>query len=589
MNDPTIKLVRTADDWEELTEAVRAAPKIGLDIETTPVPWYTPEFRLLTIALAPSPEIAYVIPFYHSQVSPIEADQNIDWLRDLVADFDRLYVMQNGAFDYVALASVNINLPLPWFDTMVAQYLLDVEKSKGLTDLAARYLGVQPWKDIDYKKPEEEDLSVLARLNGRDAAITLALYDPLYTALTDAGQMELYDRLMMPAVETLCRMEMSGIPVDRDRLIDLHAEIEDEIDNLLEDIREIAGEPKLNPNSTKQLGKLLYEKFELPVFVWTDGGAPSTNKEALHKLEGMHSIIPKLLKFRELRKLFTASLTPWLDKLDDMDFLHPRYKPAHVKTGRLASEMPNIQQVPRDPRVRRVFGGREDHMIVEMDYSQLELRIVAWLASEEEMLRAFRAGEDLHQVTADAFGVDRQTAKALNFGLLYGAGPKKLKWIAAEQYGVELSMMQAESLRAQWFKKYPQIEKYHKSAVLEAQLTGGVTTALGRWRPIPDINSEDWGKKAHAERQAINTPVQSLASDLTLIKLNEIAEQGFYGVIPIATVHDSILFEFNTLALHLRGPVRDIMEDTTILDDLFGLTCDVPLNVDIKTGTHWGE
>jgi len=591
MKETTIQMVVTDEDWAQLDIELHRADYVGLDVETTAAPWYTPEFRLLTIGISTTPGYAYVIPLFHPQVDESKAEARLIRVQKLIRTTKPHLVMQNGAFDRVALQSVGISLPPVWFDTMVAQYLLDVELSKGLTDLAHRWLGLPPWKDIDYKHPEEEDISVLAQLNGRDADLTLQLRAPLAAALDMAGQSLLFNELMMPVSKTLCDMELGGIPVDRERLLNLLDDVDSELDDLLNDIRDIAGKPTLNPNSPKQLASLLYGDFDLPIHVWTDGGAPSTNAEALHKLEKEHRIVPPLLKYRELRKLYTASLVPWLDKLDDNDYLHPRYKPAHVKTGRLSSEMPNIQQVPRDPKVRQVFGGVGHNLIVEYDYSQLELRIVAWLAGEEEMLRAFRAGEDLHQVTADAFGVDRQTAKALNFGLLYGAGARKLKWIAAEQYGVELSEMQADKLRAQWFKKYPAIEQYHESAVLEARTTGGVTTALGRWRPIPDINSDDWGKKAHAERVAINTPVQSLASDLTLIKLDEIARAfpGHSGVRPIATVHDSILFMISDLALHLRRPIRDMMEDTSTILDKYDVNFDVPLQVDIKTGTHWGK
>ena len=589
MNETIIKMVETDKDWQALTSDLRMADYVGLDIETTTAPWYTPEFRILTIAFSTHAGYAWVVALDHPHVEKSVAGLRTMRLWKLFRDLDINFVMQNGAFDRVALQSMGIRLPDVWFDTLVAQYLLDVEASKGLTDLAARWLGLPPWKNIDYKHPEEEDISVLAQLNGRDADITLQLRAPLAAALDKSGQLDLFNKLMMPVSKTLCDMELGGIPVDRERLLNLHAEVEDELDCLLEDIRDVAGRPGLNPNSTKQLASLLYQDFGLPVEVWTDGGAPSTNAEALHKLESQHPIIPLLLKYRELRKLFTASLTPWLDKLDKDSYLHPRYKPAFVKTGRLSSEMPNIQQVPRDQKVRRIFGGVRGTKVVEMDYSQLELRIVAWLADEEEMLRAFRNGEDLHQVTADAFGVNRQTAKALNFGLLYGAGARKLKWIAAEQYNVHLSEMEADRLRAQWFRKYPAIEQFHKAAVNEAQTTGGVTTALGRWRPIPDINSDDWGKKAHAERQAINTPVQSLASDLTLIKLNEIAERNIMGIKPIATVHDSILFLFWDEALDDRETIRSIMEDTSTILDKFGVHFDVPLQVDIKTSTHWGE
>lgn len=568
----------------------------SLDVETTPVPWYHPDYKLLTIAFSTREGHAYVIAIEHDQAE----DGGLVLAKELLNDLpDHLtWVMQNGAFDVLALRARGIGLRTPWFDTMGVQYLLDVDLPKGLEALVERWLGEPPWKDIDYKAPEDEDIQTLALLNARDADATLRLHPPMWGAIDAYPEiMRLWTELLQPAMVTLMEMEQSGFPVDIDRLDNLTMDVEDRIETTLEDIRRIAGDDRLNPNSTQQLQKLLYGKFGLPVTMFTPGGAPSTNAESLRKIEKEHSIIPLIQRFRKDRKLLTASLLPWGEHADLNGRLHPRYKPAHVKTGRLASEMPNIQQVPRDEAVRRIFGGEvvsyeegQRIKIVDIDYSQLELRIVAELSGEATMLAAFKAGEDLHALTASTLGVDRYTGKTANFGLLYLAGPRKLKWIA-EEAGIEMTELEAERIRAQWFATYPAIEEFHNATIEEARANGGITTILGRWRPLPDINSPDWGKKAGAERQAVNTPIQSLASDITLMVLNQLAhdpELTRLGIHPIATVHDSILFEVPEQYLDMIPYIQERMEDPP-LHKIFGVTLSVPLETEAKVGNYWGS
>ena len=206
------------------------------------------------------------------------------------------------------------------------------------------------------------------------------------------------------------------------------------------------------------------------------------------------------------------------------------------------------------------------------------------------MLKAFQNGEDLHQTTADLLGVDRQTGKTANFGLLYGAGYRKLREIAASDYGVELTDSEAEKLRLGWFAAYPKIEQFHKKAIREAREEGGIHTVLGRWRPLPDIHHTDYKFKGGAERQAVNTPIQSVASDLTLYKLSHLA-----GILEntraraIITVHDSILLLVPNDEPDLPLMVQRYMEDTSDIEKDFGISVDVPLKVDIKVGPTWGE
>jgi len=582
--------ITTPEQAERLATYLDKAPFASLDTETTTVPWYHPDFKLLVVAITTHEGEAFVIPVDHAEA----ADNARDLLPIIFQNFPAragagYWVMQNGAFDLLVMRQYGVNLTTEaWDDTLGIQYLLDVEAPKGLEALAQRWLGEMPWKNIDYKKPEEESIDVLGELCANDADITYRLAAPMLEALRQNPKLlNLYDRLLAPAMRTLADMEWAGVPIQMGHLGDLADVTTQIVIDLLDDIREVAGEPELNPNSVIQLRKVLYGKLGLPVMGFTDKGAPSTNAATLQKIEKLHSIVPLIQELRAERKLLTASLLPWIEHASYDGMLHPRYKPAFVKTGRLSSEMPNIQQVPKDNAIREVFGGLEGYQVVELDYSQLELRIVAWLANEERMLHAFNNDMDLHQFTADEIGVDRHTGKTANFGLLYGAGYRKLKEIAAKDYGLELTDSQAEAIRAQWFAAYPAIPEFHEACIKEARTDGGITTVLGRWRPLPDIHSPDWAFKGGSERQAVNSPVQSVASDITLFKLTHLPDLGETRA--FITVHDSIIFLVPDENMSQVPAILEYMEDTDDINEAFGIEIGVPLKVDVKVGPTWGE
>ena len=588
MIDPTVHVV-DASRVEYCAGRIQRGDKFAIDTETTTDPWYSDNFRLLVVAIAFDDE-TWVVPVDHPEYF---GEDGVTLLKDLFDSAqDKEPIMQNGAFDYLALRAYDVWLGPKWFDTLGVQYLLDVEAPKGLEALVQRWLQEPPWKDIDYKKPEEESLDKLSRLCARDAYATLLLHDPMLEALQAVPALDrLYHVMLQPAMHALAEMEWRGVPIDLDRLADLTSKVEEELEETLASIRWMCSEPELNPNSTMQLQKVLFGKFGLPVTTFTPKGAPSTSAEALRKIEDMHGAIPLLQKYRKLRKLLTASLRPWAEHAQWDGKLHPRYKPAFVKTGRLSSENPNIQQVPRDPEVRSLFGGVAGYRVVELDYSQLELRIMAWLSGEPRMLEAYERGEDLHQITADALGVDRHTGKTANFGLLYGAGYRKLREIAESEYGVKMSEAEAERLRVEWFATYPEVEDFHEQAIRDARHDGGVTTIIGRWRPLPDLYSSDWGPKGGAERQAVNTPIQSVASDLTLSVLTDLVNADWLikrGITPMITVHDSIIFLVPEDQLAAVDLIKSAMEHPG-WKRKFGIDLGVPLLVDVKEGKYWGE
>jgi len=585
--DTTYSLVSSPLTAQALADHLAMADHASLDTETNGLPWYDPDFKLVTIGIT-TDKGTWVIPVDHPE-------KGLGWFAEAFKNSPQeggFWVMQNGAFDLLVMRQYGVNLTDgPWVDTMGIQYLLDVEAKKGLEILAQRWLGEPPWKEVDYKNIMEESLDSLCQLVADDADMTYRLAAPMMAALEARPELlNLYDELLAPAMVTLANMEWEGVPVDLAKLMDLEEYYEAKVADLIEGVRAYAGEPDLNPNSVIQLRKVLYGKLGLPVLGFTEKGAPSTSAANLQKIEKLHAIVPIIQELRAARKMLTASLTPWVEHSVHDGKLHPRYKPTFVKTGRLSSEMPNIQQVPRDPEIRSIFGGVEGYQVVELDYSQLELRIVAWLANEPTMLEAYHNDEDLHQVTADLLGVDRHTGKTANFGLLYGAGSRKLREIAASDYGLELTELQAERIREQWFSTYAAIPEFHEATLGGARSAGGITTALGRWRPLPDITHPDWKFKGGAERQAVNTPIQSVASDITLYKLSHLpAILEGTGARAMITDHDSIILLEPTDQYSIAWKVREWMEDTTDINEAFNIEIGVPLKVDMKIGPTWGE
>jgi DNA polymerase-1 len=268
--------------------------------------------------------------------------------------------------------------------------------------------------------------------------------------------------------------------------------------------------------------------------------------------------------------------------------LHPRYKPLHVVTGRLASENPNIQQVPRDPRFRGVFGGVDGYSWVKVDLSQIELRLAAWTAEETTMLAALDDGHDLHAMTAEAILGDtakRQTGKALNFSLLYGAYPKKLQEIAARDYGVEMTLEEAEAYHKRFFETYPHLKWWHQDMEASILATGRSESPLGRLRILPDAFSSDRALQNRAVREGINHPIQSFASDLMLMSLVRVNRE-FPGYV-VATVHDELdLVLPNRDVDHVVPRVVAIMQDTTWLER-WGIDLKVPIIAEATIGRYW--
>jgi uracil-DNA glycosylase family 4 len=548
----------------------------ALDIETT---WG--QDQLVCVGVTYTGGDAWIFPAEY-----------VEWARPYLEAQE--WIMHNGSFDVLTMRKFGFNLKLK-HDTMAMAFLINEAERKGLQWLSSVYLGLPPYKDVDYQNILDEPFEKVALMNGRDVCRTFNLYRPLADKINeDKALLRLYAWLLMPAVRALIDVTTNGIPVDEAYLDTLREELNIDLERAAVRLNEF--KEGINPRSPKQVGELLFDELGLEPVKYTDTGAPSTDAESVTEMlldaSGKPAeVLQALLDYRKISKQVTSYGESWPQFIQE-GRMHPRYKPLHVVTGRLSSENPNIQQVPREPRFRNVFRAPEGHSWVKADYSQIELRLAAWIAEEEKMLDAYYEGLDLHTQTAilvlrDDSPSARQVGKTLNFGLLYGAGAKTLQRIARMQYGVGLDLVEAREYRTRFFLAYPGLRHWHRRVENAVTQTGVVRSPLGRMRHLPDAQSWDDSLKYHAVRQAINHPVQSMASDLLLVALSRVNEA--YPGMVVAEVHDEIdLVVPSQRADEVAAGVKEIMEDLSWLKR-FGIQLGVPVLSEVKSGPSWGD
>lgn len=584
--EPEIVLIREVGaPFEALSRDLRRYKVAAIDIETIPVPWWHEDSRVISVAISFDGQKAYVVDTTQLWAEFLDIMQGRE---------TNMWVMHNGAFDRQYMLSRGVDLPLQ-FDTMTAQYLIDPESRKDLQYMSGLYLGLPPYKDVDYKHIEDEPWEKVGQMNGVDAVRTYRLGQKLVPRFKKDERLHmLMYELMLPAIETLLVAEIEGIPIDRERLrsvTEKYGELVRHAEDSLQAYAEQAGMPlPFNPRSTKQLNELVFNRLGLPVMKTTDTGNPSLDKEVRKRMKGKHPIIAALNDYKVYAQRLSSFLGPW-DELERDGRIHTHYKPNHVKSGRLSSEKPNVQQVPRDPDIRSIFGGLPGYKLVVLDYSQLELRLAAHFSQEPTMLKAYREGADLHTLTAEQVLGDadgRQTGKVMNFGLIYGAGWRTFQEIALLQYDMTLSDAEAQRLRDEYFRRYSGLEKWHTIEINRAKMMGYVESPLGRRRYLPNIDNYMDGKaRSHDEKVAINHGIQSFGSDLMLLSLTEMRRQ---GLVVVGTVHDSgMLLAKDEDAETVGAIAKDIMENQIpkMVEETWGVSLSVPLVADLTIADYW--
>jgi len=479
----------------------------------------------------------------------------------------------------VSLAKEDIALEGLCFDTMLAGYLINPSKSGyNLNDLALDYLG-------RFFKP--------GSLNNSEAiGIIKQLRPKLEKELRDKALFNLFTEIEMPLVEVLAQMELTGIKIDLEILNKLSKDLEKRLIKLIEDIYTASG-TQFNINSPKQLRDILFEKLKLPIIKRSKTG-PSTDEEVLRKLADKHKLPCFLLEYRQLAKLKST----YIDALPNL--LNPKTRRIHTtfnqtatETGRLSSSGPNLQNLPiktdLGKNIRRsVIAFTKDSYLLSCDYSQIELRILAHLSKDKNLISAFKNDKDIHRITASfIYGLEekditdsmRETAKRVNFGIIYGLTSFGL----SRDLGI--SVDEAQGFIEAYFSRYPQVKDYVQEQITRTKKEGFVTTILGRRRYIPEINHKNQAIRLLAERQAINTPIQGSASDLIKLAMVRIYEQIKTKNLKtrmIIQIHDELVFDMpEEESEKFIDLTQDKMENV--------LELDVPIKVDIKKGKNWLE
>lgn len=507
---------------------------------------------------------------------------------------------QNIKYDLTIFARNGIELQGVAFDTMLQSYTLDSTGRHNMDNLAERYLGHQtiPFEELAGKGKhqltfDQIELDKATEYAGEDAEITMKLHQLLWSELQKTPELvKLFEQIEMPLVSVLSRVERNGVLIDPAKLLAHSVEIEQRLKELETLVHQEAGEV-FNLASTKQLQEILFNKLGLPILKKTPKGAPSTNEEVLEELAQMGHQVPVLLiEHRGLSKLKST----YTDKLPQMinaqtGRVHTSYHQAVTATGRLSSSDPNLQNIPirneQGRRIRQAFIARDGYVILAADYSQIELRIMAHLANDANMIKAFAEGKDIHRSTAaEIFGVSleavtseqRRSAKAINFGLIYGMSEFGL----ANQLGI--SRTDAKKYMELYFQRYPAVQQFMLDIREKAAEKGYVETLFGRRLYLPEINSSNQMRRKAAERVAINAPMQGTAADIIKVAMIGIdqAVRNCEDIAMIMQVHDELVFEVKADRVeHYTQLIKAEMEKAIELK--------VPLIAEVGVGSNWDE
>ncbi|WP_137165339.1 DNA polymerase I [Salinimonas lutimaris] len=584
-------------------DALKAAPLFAFDTETTSLNYK--EAELVGISVCIEPGKAAYIPVGHDYPGAPEQLKR-DWVlaqfKPLLEDEQLKKVGQHLKYDKNVLANYDITLNGIAFDTMLESYVLNSTASRhDMDSLALAYLNHNTihYEDIAGKGAKQLtfnqiDLDQAAPYAAEDADITLRLHQVLWKKLeADEKLKTILLDIEVPLASVLSRMEQLGVFIDSQRLAQHSQDLAKRIDELEKQVHEEAGET-FNLGSTKQLQQILFEKLELPIVKKTPKGAPSTSEEVLQELALEYPIPEMIMQYRGLSKLKNT----YTDKLPNMinhrsGRVHTSYHQAVTATGRLSSTDPNLQNIPirneEGRRVRQAFVPRDGYKFVAADYSQIELRIMAHLSQDQGLLDAFSQGKDIHRATAaevfdtpldEVTAEQRRSAKAINFGLIYGMSAFGL----SRQLGIARG--EAQEYMDLYFKRYPGVLRYMDDTRALAKEKGYVETVFGRRLYLPDIKASNGARRKGAERAAINAPMQGTAADIikmAMIQVDDwIQQEGGDDIYMMMQVHDELVFEIKADKVEsATQKIVSLMEQAAPLS--------VPLEVEAGVGENWDE
>lgn len=591
------------ETFESWLKQLKTSSLFAFDLETDSLD--TLSANIVGISFAIEPGKAAYLPVAHDYLdAPAQLDRNsvLERLKPLLEDPTLLKVGQNLKYDRGVLKNYDIELQGIKFDTMLESYALSSVGSRHDMDtLSSRWLNHKTvsFEEIAGKGKKQLtfnqiDLEQAAHYAAEDADVTLQLHLKMWPELEkEQGPKEVFENIEMPLLTVISRIERNGVLIDQGILAAHSKELTIRLAELEQKAHELAGEP-FNLSSPKQLQTILFEKQGIKPTKKTPGGAPSTSEEVLAELALDYPLPKVILENRGLAKLkstYTDKLPLMINPITGR--VHTSYHQAVTATGRLSSTDPNLQNIPvrneEGRRIRQAFIASKGHKIVAADYSQIELRIMAHLSQDKGLLSAFAEGMDIHRATAaEVFGMaldkvtgeQRRSAKAINFGLIYGMSAFGLS------RQLNIGAGEAKKYMDLYFERYPGVLEYMESTRQQAAEKGYVSTLDGRRLYLPDINASNAMRRKAAERAAINAPMQGTAADI--IKKAMIAVDGWLtpqsapDVKMIMQVHDELVFEVKTSEVEAAtAKIRDLMENSMKLD--------VPLQVDVGVGDNWEQ
>jgi len=590
-------LLDTEEAQKRLAEELSTRKSFCFDTETTGLDPLSADIVGMSFAFEKGR--AYYVP---TSADRAEAMRTVDVFKPVLENPAIEKVGQNIKFDILLLSRYGVQVRGPLFDTMVAHYLIDPDTRHNMDALAENYLAYRPMPITDLIGPKgknqgnmrDVDVLLAKEYAAEDADVTWQLQEAFRPMLAEAHTLELAEKVEFPLIYVLAEMEKNGVKIDVEALKSFSTALQEDVSRLEKTIYEKAGQA-FNIASPRQLGEILFEKLQLdPKAKKTKTGQYKTGEDVLSALAHKADIVRDILDFRQLQKLKST----YVDALPNLihpetGLIHTSYNQAVAATGRLSSTNPNLQNIPirtaRGREVRKAFiPRRAGNLLLSADYSQIELRIIAELSGDENMLADFAEGHDIHRATAaKVYGIpleevsadQRRNAKAVNFGIIYGQSAFGL----SQNLGI--SRKEAAEIIEQYFAQYQGIKAYMSTVVAFAKEHGYVETILKRRRYLPDIHSANQTVRGFAERNAINAPIQGSAADLIKVAMidiqRDLSERGLRGKM-IMQVHDELVFDVpeaetdefaDIIAARMRNAIR----------------LDVPIVVEIGRGTNWLE
>ena len=592
--------VLSEKDLNGLIRKLKASGGFALDTETTSV--HPMKAKIVGLSFSHAPYEAYYIPLRHDYLgapSQLSIDLVMEKMKPILEDKKLKKYGQNIKYDSIVLKNLGVEVRGVSFDTMIASYLLDPgRRGHSLDDLALDHLQEKttPIESLIGKGAKqismsEVEVSKASDYACEDADLTYRLSDLLKSKLHDKELDSLYQDVEIPLIDVLAEMETNGVSIDGEHLGSMSKKFATKLKRLTKKIHREAGE-EFNINSTQQLATIFYDKLEYPVIRKTKTGR-STAVGVLEELAKEHRLPAFILQYRQLSKLKSTYIDA-LPKMVDLQTgrIHTSFNQTVAATGRLSSSDPNLQNIPvrteEGREIREAFVPGSDRLLLSADYSQIELRILAHISQDANLIKAFANDEDIHQrtasemmdVTPEEVTADmRRIAKNINYGVIYGMGAFRL----ANELGIDMKI--AQGYIDGYFENYTGVKTYMDDILVEAQDRGYVTTLLGRRRYINDIGARDFNRRSFAERTAMNAPIQGSAADLiklAMVRIYEKMKKEKLESKMILQVHDELVFE-------VPEDEKEGMAELVTEEMASAIKMDVPIKVDVYLGSNWAE